>query len=374
MNEEIALFRDQVRRFAEVELAPHVERWRKQGFVDREYWRKAGGLGFLLPELPEEYGGAGASAAYQAVLLEEFTRAGAVPHFQSAVHTIVAHYILAYGTEDQKRGWLPNMASGEWIGAIAMTEPGAGSDLQGIRTSAVRHGDHYLINGSKTFISNGLNCDVLGIVAKTDPAQGAKGISLIFVETGGLKGFKRGRLLDKIGLKGQDTMELFFEDMRAPVANVLGGREGQGFYQLMEQLPYERTVISILAVAAMECAVELTTQYAKQRSAFGKPLLEMQNTRFKLAECKTVAHASRIFVDHCIERLVEGTMDAVTASMAKWWVTENQCKVIDECLQLHGGYGYMLESPIAQLYVDARAQRIYGGANEIMKELIARSL
>ena len=266
------------------------------------------------------------------------------------------------------------MAAGEMIAAIAMSEPGAGSDLQGVRTRAVRHGDEYAIDGSKTFISNGYLADLICLVVKTDPAAGAKGVSLLMVETANLAGFRCGRILDKIGMHGQDTAELFFDGVRVPAANLLGAEEGRGFHQLMEQLPWERTIVAVAAVAAIERAVELTTEYVRQRKAFGKALIEMQNTRFKLAECKTAAHVARVFLDDCIERVMDGTMDAATASMAKWWTTEQQCRVIDECLQLFGGYGYMMDYPIGKMYADARVQKIYGGANEIMKELIARSL
>ena len=306
-------------------------------------------------------------------MFEELQRAN-VTSFGKHVHSIVAHYVAAYASEDRKARWLPKMASGEWIAAIAMSEPGAGSDLQGLRTRAVRDGDGYVINGSKTFISNGHMADLVLVVVKTDAAAGARGTSLLMVETPGLAGYRRGRILDKIGTKGQDTAELFFDDVRVPAENLLGGVEGRGFAQLMDQLPWERTIIAVAAVAAIERAVELTVEYTKERRAFGKALFEMQNTRFKLAECATTAHVARVFVDSCIARMLDGTLDTATASMAKWWTTDLQCQVIDECLQLFGGYGYMLDYPIAKMYADARVQRIYGGANEIMKELVARSL
>ena len=373
MSDELAMFRDAVRKFVESELVPHDERWSKQGHVDREVWAKAGAMGILLCDVPEEYGGAGGTFAHEAAVYEEIGR-GNITCFGKAVHSIVAHYLLTYGTEEQKLQWLPKMATGELIAAIAMTEPGAGSDLQGVKTRAVRDGDHYVINGSKTFITNGYMADLICVVAKTDASGGAKGTSLVMVETKDLAGFRRGRILEKIGQKGQDTAELFFDDVRVPAANLLGTEEGRGFYQLMAQLPYERTLLAVSAVAAIELAVEVTTEYVKERKAFGKTLLEMQNTRFKLAECKTTAHIARVFIDDCIGKIIDGTMDATTASMAKWWTTEQQCRVIDECLQLFGGYGYMLEYPIAKMYADARVQKIYGGTNEIMKELIARSL
>jgi acyl-CoA dehydrogenase len=373
MSDELVMFRDAVRKFVEAELAPHDERWSKQQHVDRDAWLKAGAMGILLCDVPEAYGGAGATFAHEAAVYEEIQRAN-ITSFGKAVHSIVAHYLLAYGTEAQKQQWLPKMAAGELIAAIAMSEPGAGSDLQGVKTRAVRDGDEYVINGSKTFITNGWMADLICVVAKTDPTGGAKGTSLVMVETANLPGFRRGRILEKIGQKGSDTAELFFDDVRVPAANLLGTDEGRGFYQLMMQLPYERTLLAVSGAAAIERAVEVTTEYVKERRAFGKALIEMQNTRFKLAECKTVARIARVFVDDCISRVIDGTMDAETASMAKWWISEQQCRVIDECLQLFGGYGYMMEYPIAKMYVDARVQKIYGGTNEIMKELIARSL
>ena len=370
---ELALFRDAVRRFVETELAPHEARWRAQQHVDRAAWRKAGDMGLLLCAVPAALGGVGADMRHEAVVYEELARGGAMG-FGKHVHEIVAHYLVGYGTAEQQGRWLPRMASGEAIAAIAMSEPGAGSDLQGIRTRAIRDGGDYVISGSKTFISNGHIADLVLLVCKTDPQAGAKGTSLIMIETPALPGFRRGRILDKIGQKAQDTAELFFDDVRVPVANLLGGEEGRGFAQLMQQLPFERTIIALTAVAVIERAVELTAAYVKERRAFGKALIEMQNTRFKLAECQTVARVARVFVDDCVRRLMDGTMDATTASMAKWWTTEMQCQVVDECLQLHGGYGYMLDYPIAQMYADSRVQKIYGGTNEIMKELIARSL
>ncbi len=373
MSDELVMFRDAVRRFVATELAPHEDRWCRQQHVDRDAWRKAGDMGILLCDVAEAYGGAGATFAHECVVFEELQRAN-VTSFGKHVHSIVAHYVAAYASEDRKARWLPKMASGDWIGAIAMSEPGAGSDLQGLRTRAVRDGDSYVINGSKTFISNGHMADLVLVVVKTDAAAGARGTSLLMVETPGLAGYRRGRILDKIGMKGQDTAELFFDDVRVPAENLLGGVEGRGFAQLMDQLPWERTIIAVAAVAAIERAVELTVEYTKERRAFGKTLFELQNTRFKLAECATTAHVARVFVDSCIGRMNEGTLDTATASMAKWWTTEMQCGVIDECLQLFGGYGYMLDYPIAKMYADARVQKIYGGANEIMKEIVARSL
>ncbi len=373
MTEELDILRTAVRKFVQSELAPYEPTWQKQGYVDREAWLQAGEMGIVLADIPEEYGGAGGTFAHEAVIFEELAYAG-VMGFGKHVHNIAAHYILNYGSESQKHHWLPKMARGELIGAIAMSEPGAGSDLQGVRTRAVRQGDHYLINGSKIFISNGYNADLICLVVKTDPAQGARGISLLMVETRDLPGYRVGRILEKIGQKSQDTCELFFDEVQVPAENLLGGVENQGFYQLMQELPYERTLLGVFAVATIERAVQLTVEYAKERRAFGKLLLEMQNTRFKLAEARTIATVGRVFIDHCVQRLIDGAMDTVTASMAKWWLTEMQCQVTDECLQLFGGYGYMLDYPIAQMYADARVQKIYGGANEIMKEIIARSL
>ena len=373
MTDEIEMMREQLRRFIDREFLPQLERWREQGCSDPAAWRRLGEMGLLLPELPEEYGGAGATLAHQLVIQEELSRAEAVTATLS-VHSIAAHYILDYGTEEQKQRWLPPMASGELLAAIAMSEPGAGSDLQAVRTRAERQGEHYVINGAKTFITGGHNAGLIVIVCKTDAAKGAKGISLIVAEPQGLAGFRVGRLLDKIGLKASDTAELFFDDMRVPAANLIGGVEGQGFFQLMGQLPFERLQIAVGAVAAIERALELTLEYTKERKAFGQPIFDFQNTRFKLAECATTAHVMRCFVNDCIQRLVDGKLDPEAAYMAKWWCSEQQCRVLDECLQFFGGYGYMSEYPIARLYADARVQKIYGGANEIMKDLIARKL
>ncbi len=373
MDSELESFRDTVRRFVQNEITPFEEQWAKQQHVDRGLWRKAGELGLLLADIPDEYGGSGGSFAHQCVVFEELSFAGN-SSFGIHVHAIVAHYLLNQGTEAQKRKYLPRLASGDMVAAIAMTEPGAGSDLQGVRTRAERQGEHYVINGSKTFISNGYLADLILVVAKTDPAAGAKGTSLMLVETKNCPGFRVGRILDKIGQKGQDTCELYFDDVRVPADNVLGGVDGQGFYQLMTELPYERLIVGVSAVASIEHAVQLTVDYTRERKAFGKALIELQNTRFKLAECKTQAVVARTYVDRCIVDMLEGRMDAVGASMAKYWLTDLQCQVIDECLQLFGGYGYMNEYPIARMYADARVQRIYGGANEIMKEIIARAL
>ena len=377
MTEELSIVREQVRRFLEREFTPHRERWEREGVVDRDAWLKAGAAGLLCAGIPEAYGGGGGTYAHEVVISEEVGRAGLAGGFGAGngVHSsIVAHYILAYGTEEQKQRWLPKMASGEFIGAVAMTEPGTGSDLQSIRTTALRDGDHYVVNGQKTFISNGQNADLILVVAKTDPTAGAKGVSIVAVETAEAKGFRRGRNLEKLGMHAQDTSELFFDDVRAPAANLLGETEGRGFTQLMVQLAWERLSCAFGAVVAMEQAVAMTSQYVRERKAFGQPIMSFQNTQFKLAEAKTKAVIGRSFVDGLMVQLLAGTLDPTTAAMAKWWCTQSQCEVVDECLQLHGGYGYMTEYPIARLYADARVQKIYAGSNEVMKMLIARAL
>ena len=373
MNEEMTLYRDNVRRFIKAEIVPHQENWRAQLHVDRQVWRKAGELGLLLADIPEQYQGAGGTFAHMAVFWEELIAVGEVG-FGTHVQAVVAQYLLNDGTEQQKNTYLPKLASGEMIGAIAVTEPGAGSDLMGISTVATREGDGYRIRGAKTFISNGHLADLVVVVAKTDAEAGSKGLSLFLVETRALEGYSVGPILEMIGRKGQDTCELFFDDVRVPADAILGGIEGKGLAQLMKGLPYERTLIGLAAVAAIERALSLTLDHTQARKAFGKPLFDMQNTRFKLAEAKTKALVGRIFIDWCIEKVIDGTMETDVASMAKWYLTDLQCDVIDECLQLFGGYGYMMEYPIAQMYADARVQKIYGGANEIMKEIIAYSL
>jgi acyl-CoA dehydrogenase len=373
MDAELDMFRESVARFVETEMLPQDETWRKQQNVGHEIWQRAGELGFLCTDVSEEYGGGGGDFRHEAVLYEEMARR-AITGFGQSVHSIAAHYLVNHGTEEQRRRWLPRMARGELIGAIAMTEPGAGSDLQAIRTRAVREADHYVVNGSKTFITNGLLAGLVAVVVKTDPAEGARGTSILMVETRDLPGYRVGRVLDKMGLKAQDTSELYFEDMRVPVASLLGGEEGRGFYQLMADLPYERALIALVGVAAMEGALEKTLAYVKERRAFGRTIAEFQHTRFKLAELATQTRVARVFIDDCIRRIVAGELDTVTASMAKWWCTDLQQQVTDDCLQLFGGYGYMTEYPISRMFADARVQRIYGGTNEIMKELIARSL
>jgi acyl-CoA dehydrogenase len=372
-DDGVRLFRRNVSRFIEERFLPRQPQWRSQGRPDPEAWPAAGRIGLLLPELPEAYGGAGGSFAHQAVVQEELARAGV--HFGAGIQAVVARYLSAYGSEAQKRRWLPPLASGELVAAIAMTEPDAGSDLQGIKTQARREDEHYRISGAKTFITNGSQAGLVCLAAKTDPrATAGRGISLILVETRELPGFSAGAPLDKVGMHGQDTCELFFDDVEVPAANLLGPAEGKGFTQMMEQLPYERLLVGISAVASAERAVELTTRYVKERRAFGQALLDFQNTRFKLAECRTQVQVGRVFIDHCIQRFLSGGLDDVTSAMAKYWLTETQCRVIDECLQLHGGYGYMNEYPIARLWSDSRVQRIYAGTNEIMKEIIGWSL
>lgn len=370
---DLESYRDTVVRFIEEHVAPGDEEARGRGHVGHEVWRRAGALGLLCADIPEEYGGAGGDFRHEAVVYEEMQRR-ALSGMNTSVHAIVAHYLLNHGTEAQKRKYLPRMARGELVGAVAMTEPGTGSDLQAIRARAVGTELGYRIDGSKTFISNGFLAGLVLVVCKTDPAQRAKGTSILIVETAEAKGYRVGRILPKLGLKAQDTSELFFDGVEVPRENLLGGEEGRGFYQLMGDLPYERLVIAVMALAAMEGAYEATLQYVRERQVFGKPLAEQQNTRFKLAEIATQIMAGRAFVDQCVEKLLQGKLDTATASMAKLWASETQGRVIDECLQLFGGYGFMDEYLISRMYADARVQRIYGGTSEIMKEVIARAL
>jgi acyl-CoA dehydrogenase len=373
MNEELRMFRKTVRDFLQEEFVPQLAKWREQHRPDVEAWKKAGQTGLLLPDVPEEYGGGGGSFAHQAVVTEELAQAGM--HFGCGVQSIVSHYILQYGNEEQKKKWLPALAQGDLVGAIAMTEPSAGSDLQSIKTIARREGSDYILNGSKTFITNGWHAGLVCVAAKTDAkAAAGRGISMIAVETKNLPGYRVGSTFEKVGMHEIDTTELFFDDVRVPVANLLGTAEGAGLPQMMEQLRYERVMIGVGAVATSERAVAITTKYAKERMAFGKPLLDFQNTRFKLAQCKTEAQVGRVFIDNCIARFLEGQLDAVTAAMAKYWLTECQCRIVDECVQLHGGYGYMMEYPIARMWTDSRVQRIYAGTNEIMLEMIGWSM
>jgi len=366
-------FRSTIRAFVRTEFVPHQDRWREQRFPDPDAWTKAGSVGMLLSDVPTEYGGGGGTFVHETVVVEELAREGVPLH--SFIHDNVAHYILAYGSEAQKREWLPRMARGELVGAVAMSEPAAGSDLQGIATTARRDGDQYVINGSKTFITNGWHAGLVCLAVKTDPkATGPKAISLIMVETRDLPGYRVGRPLEKIGMHAQDTCELFFDNVRVPAANLLGPAEGKGSLQIMDKMSYERLAIGVAAVATAERAVAVTTKYVKERNAFGKPLIDFQNTRFKLAECKTEAYIARVFLDDCVERFVAGELDAFSTAMAKYWLTDAECRVVDECLQLHGGYGYLAEYPIARMWTDSRVHRIYAGTNEILKEMIASSL
>ncbi|MCI1192831.1 acyl-CoA dehydrogenase family protein [Calidifontimicrobium sp. SYSU G02091] len=377
MREEHRLLADSAARFFRERWVPQAAAWREAGIVPRACWREAGAQGLLCVSTPEAFGGGGGDFAHEAAIMIEQSRAN-LSGFGGALHSaIVAPYILHYGSDEQKRRWLPRMATGELVGAIAMTEPGTGSDLQAITTHAVRDGDDYVLTGAKTFITNGQHANLIVVVAKTDRGAGAKGTSLLVLETDGadgrpVAGFRRGRKLDKVGLKAQDTSELFFDGVRVPAANLLGGREGQGFVHLMEQLPQERLIIAVQGIGAMERALAETLAYVKERKAFGKPIWDFQNTKFRLAEVQATVLAARAFVDACIVAHLKGELDAARAALAKAWVSEQQCKVMDECLQLFGGYGYMMEYPIAELYVDARVQRIYGGTNEIMKELASR--
>ncbi len=372
MTEEHRTLQDSVARFFNERWVPQTAAWREAGIMPRATWQEAGAQGLLCLSTPEAYGGAGGDFGHEAVVILEAARAN-LSGFGGGLHSaIVAPYLIQCGTEEQRQRFLPRMVTGELASAIAMTEPGTGSDLQAVRTVAQRDGDHYVISGAKTFITNGQNANLIVVVCKTDREAAAKGISLFLVETDQAPGFRRGRKLDKVGLKAQDTSELFFDEVRVPAANLLGGVEGRGFFQLMEQLPQERLIIALQGVAAMERALDETLKYVKDRKAFGRAVWDFQNTRFKLAEVQATVLATRAFVDACMVAHLLGELDAARAALAKSWVSEQQCKVMDECLQLFGGYGYMMEYPIAELYVDARVQRIYGGTNEIMKELASR--
>ncbi len=372
-TEDVRMLRELVRRFIREEFVPQQAHWRAQQHPDSSAWLGAGRIGMLLPDVPSAYGGGGGTFAHECVVIEELARAGV--SFGCGVQSIVARYVLAYGSEEQKSNWLPRMARGELVGAIAMTEPGAGSDVAAITTSARRDGNHYVIKGSKTFITNGLHAGLVCIAAKTNPtAPGMRAISMIVAETKDLPGYSVDRPLDKVGMHGQDTCALFFDDVRVPIANLLGPVEGRGFTQMMQQLPFERLSIAVAAVAMAEEAVAITVRYAKERSIAGKPLFDLQNTRFKLAECTADVRVGRAFVDECIRRYVAGELDDVSTAVAKYWLTERQCRIVDDCLQLHGGYGYMTDFLIARMWIDSRVQRIYAGTNEVMKEVIAWSL
>ncbi|MDO8889191.1 MAG: acyl-CoA dehydrogenase family protein [Hydrogenophaga sp.] len=372
-NADHEAFRDSFRKFVEKEIAPHHEAWEEQGYVDRAVWSKAGENGFLCMTLPEAFGGSEADKLYSVVQMEEIARTGFTGIGFGLHSEIVAPYILHYGTEAQKQKYLPKLATGEMVGAIAMSEPAAGSDLQGVKSTAMKQADgSYLLNGSKTFITNGWHADLVIVVAKTDPSAGAKGTSLLLVERG-MPGFEKGKRLKKLGMKAQDTSELFFDNVKVPAGNLLGG-EGKGFICLMEQLPWERLQIAIGAVAAAQAAIDWTVEYTKDRKVFGQAVAAFQNTRYKLAELQTEVQVARVFVDKCCELVNVDKLDTATASMAKYWCSDLQCKVMDECVQLFGGYGYMWEYPITRAYADARVQRIYGGTNEIMKEVISRAM
>lgn len=372
MTEDMILTQQTARKFCDAEITPHIERWNKQGRVDRDLWIKAGKLGLIGAAIPTELGGAGCAPAHDMVILLEQARTGDLG-WGLGIHNIVITYLLDHGTPAQKERWLPKLASGEMVAALAMTEPSAGSDLRNIRTTAIGEGDHYRLNGSKIFITNGQTADLICVAAKTDRNAGSKAISLILVEAAKAPGFRRGRNLDKIGMKSQDTSELFFDDVVVPTENLLGGEEGRGLYQLMDQLPWERLLIGVRALGLSEYAFDQTLRYVRERQAFGQRIVDFQNTQFKLAEVKTKIEVMRGFLDSCIMQHMNGGIDVTTAAMIKWWSTETLVQIVDDCVQLHGGYGYMLEYPIARLYADVRAQRIYGGTTEIMKMLIARS-
>lgn len=372
-SEELDLFRDSFRTFVERHAAPHIEKWREDGIVSRDVWKKAGEAGFLLAGCPEELGGAGGDYRHEAVIIQELARSGCLDfniHLHSA---LIAPYIYRYGTPEQQARWLPGLRTGDLIAAIAMSEPSAGSDLKAIKTSAVRDGDDYVISGQKTFISNGHLANFILVACKTNPAAGSKGVSLIAVETDKVAGFTRGRRLKKLGMHAQDTAELFFENVRVPAGNLVGQKDA-GFIQMMEMLPQERLTVAVIGQAVIDTALASTLEYVKTREAFGKTIFDFQNTRFVLAEMRAEAEVVRVFVENCIAKLLRGELDAVTAAMAKLWVSERQMEIVDKCLQLFGGYGYTMDYPISQMWADSRIQRIYGGTSEIMKEIIAKSL
>ncbi len=372
-DDEHQLFAEVVKRFFADQLAPRIDDFVEQGVVDRDFWLAAGEAGLMGGSVPEQYGGSGGGRGFDAVVLYEQGQIGD-SSWGYGIQSIVIHYILKYGTDEQRSNWLPQLVSGDVIGALAMSEPGCGTDVQSIKTTAIKDGNQYRVSGSKMFITNGGSADLVVLATKTDSAERAKGVSLILVDTRETEGFRRGKNLAKLGLHGNDTAELFFDNAKVPLTNLLGAEEGQGFYQLMRQLPWERLLIAITALGAMDLALEQTLDYVKARRAFDQRIMDFQNTRFKLAEMKTKTEILRSFVNDCISRLEDDRLSAERASMAKYWGSETQNEVMNECLQLYGGYGYMMEYPIARLYADARVQMIYGGTNEIMKELIARSI
>ncbi|MEM7346006.1 MAG: acyl-CoA dehydrogenase family protein [Chloroflexota bacterium] len=373
LTEEHIMFRDSVRRFVERDIMPYHEQWEKDGIVSRDVWRTAGENGFLCMDVPEQYGGLGVDDyRYLAIFSEELIAAGVHGPGFGITNELVVPYLMAFGNEEQKNRWLPGLASGELIGALAMTEPNAGSDLQGAQTTAIREGDHYIVNGQKTFISNGILSDVVIVYVKTTPGTGANGTSLLVIERG-MEGFERGRNLEKVGLHAQDTAELFFSNVKVPVENLLG-EEGKGFRYLMHNLPQERLSIAVMGIAAAEAAFEQTLKYCKDREAFGRPIGAFQNSRFKLAEMKSELQVGRVYLDHCIMLQTEGKLTAEEAAIAKWWCSDLSQRVVDQCVQLHGGYGYMMEYQVAKFYLDTRIYPIWGGTNEIMKEIIGRRM
>ena len=373
VTEEHKLFTESVKKFYNDEMKPNIEKWVDNGVVSKSFWEKAGYAGIMSGSVLEEHGGVGGDMGFDSIAIYEQAKTGD-SSWGYGIQSIVIHYLNEYGTDEQKNEWLPKLIDGKSIASLAMTEPSAGSDLQSIKTTAKKDGNQYSINGSKIFITNGGSADLIVIAAKTDNSSGAKGISLILLDTNNAEGFSRGKPLKKLGLKGNDTAELFFDNVKIPLTNLIGKEEGQGFYQMMNQLPWERLLIGITALGAIDFALQETVKYVQDRKAFGRRIMDLQNTRFKLAEAKTKAEVLRSFINDCIARLISGKLDAATASMAKYWGSQIQNEIIDECLQLHGGYGYILDYPISRMYADARVQKIYGGSNEIMKELIARSM
>ena len=373
VTEEHKLFTESVQKFYNDEMKPNIEDWVENGVVSKSFWQKAGHAGIMSGSVLEEHGGVGGDMGFDSITIYEQAKTGD-SSWGYGIQSIVIHYLNEYGTDEQKNEWLPKLIEGKSIASLAMTEPGAGSDLQAIKTIARRDGNQYTLNGSKIFITNGGSADLIIVAAKTDQSAGAKGISLILLDTNNVEGFSRGKPLKKLGLKGNDTAELFFDNVKVPLTNLIGKEEGQGFYQMMNQLPWERLLIGITALGAIDFALQETIKYVQERKAFNKRIMDLQNTRFKLAEAKTKAEVLRSFINDCIARLINGKLDAATASMAKYWGSQIQNEIMDECLQLHGGYGYILDYPISRMYADARVQKIYGGSNEIMKELIARSI